>query len=623
MFTRIRRASGILLALWCAGAWAGEPLPAAAPDYIGRTFRIHAHYEGGRLHADRVQWRVDQDSPERVQITGVIARMDAARRRFELARTTVFWQSDTEIRDLRFQDLRDGTTVRVTAEWADDRLVASRIRAAEAVDARTVQLTGVVDEAQRLADGRTRLSLGGFEIDTRQAGFNGVESLIRRQDQRGSDFPVSRKLLGRDFGFTGKAEVQTRERRAFDLEAADQVVDTEATLEVGAYFRPGARTTLYAAAQLAYSADLLRLGGRREPPDTRIERDQSWIYFERLGGSGFGLQLGRQNFKETREWWWDDDLDAARLYYDRGPFHAEFALARELAPLSNKDSEIDAEQQDVVRTLGQLSWLWAPRQKLEFFFLRNDDRSARGVIGEIVAAEREDDSDARLTWYGLRASGMREFRRFGTINYWADQAWVRGEETQTRYRDAAAGSQIDRVRDIDVSGRGLDLGFSWQAPWRLPLSLGLGYARGSAGPANGDIDDGGFRQTGLHRNKTRYFGVNRYRSYGEVLRPELSNLAVQSARIGLPLRRNSSVELAWHRYRQLTPTDSLRDGRIETELTGLDTDVGSALDLVIGLRDSRHVDVEVTLGLFRAGAAFGAQRGEVARQIALEAAWNF
>lgn len=53
-----------------------------------------------------------------------------------------------------------------------------------------------------------------------------------------------------------------------------------------------------------------------------MERDQAWVFLDRILGSSFGLQLGRQNFKETREWWWDDDLDAVRLYFDRAGLHA-------------------------------------------------------------------------------------------------------------------------------------------------------------------------------------------------------------------------------------------------------------------------------------------------------------
>src|SRR6185436_10578181 len=54
-------------------------------------------------------------------------------------------------------------------------------------------------------------------------------------------------------------------------------------------------------------------------PDEDEERDfsrgESWVLLETLQPTGFGLQIGRQNFRDGREWWWDEDLDAIRVHY--------------------------------------------------------------------------------------------------------------------------------------------------------------------------------------------------------------------------------------------------------------------------------------------------------------------
>lgn len=602
---------------------AGEPSSTNdVPGYVGRTFRVTARDDNGTLRADRVQWRVDQDDPESVQIAGTVADLDPAERRFSLGGIEVRWRGGAKFRGLRIAELKNGMPVRVSGVLEDYALLAERIRRGEPGDLRNVQITGVVSRARRLESGMTQIEIGDLSMLWPSGGFNAVESLIRRQDQRGSDSPTTRQLLGRDFGVTGKAEIDSRERRHYDLAGEELRLDGEATFELAAYYRISPRVTAYAGAKGVYTADLLRAGGSRDPPELAVERDQAWVYFERLAGSGFGLQVGRQNFKESREWWWDDDLDAARLYYDRGPWHAELGIAREQMRVSNRDSGIEPTQEDVTRILANVSWLWAPRQKLEFFFLRADDRSG-AALGDSIASDREDESDARLNWYGLRLIGNRDLGRFGGISYWWDEARVTGTERVVRYREVTDSLVVDRLTDRRVKGQASDLGLSWEAPWRYPLSLGVSLARGSGDDDDRDGIDTRFRQTGLHRNKARTFGVNRYRIYGEVLRPELSNLAIRTATLGLPLGANSSLELAWHAYRQQSASDSLRDARIDADLTGRSRDVGDALDLVIGIRESRRVDIALTLGYFRAGEAYGEQRGRTARQIALEASWNF
>ena len=54
-----------------------------------------------------------------------------------------------------------------------------------------------------------------------------------------------------------------------------------------------------------------------------------------------------------REWWWDEDLDAFRVYYDRPQMHGELGVAQELAPESTLNRFITPDQEDVFRFLGK------------------------------------------------------------------------------------------------------------------------------------------------------------------------------------------------------------------------------------------------------------------------------
>ena len=55
--------------------------------------------------------------------------------------------------------------------------------------------------------------------------------------------------------------------------------------------------------------------------------DEAYIGFGEFVG-GFGLRLGRQNFRDERKWLYDSDLDAVRLFFERAPLKAELSASR-------------------------------------------------------------------------------------------------------------------------------------------------------------------------------------------------------------------------------------------------------------------------------------------------------
>ncbi len=614
----------LLLAILAPGAMPAVGSELGAGAWVQRTFRATGRWDGEVLQAESMQLRESYDEVERLQVSARIEAADARRRRFRLGPVRVEWTEATRLERLEPGQLVDGRAVRVSGRVnRQGALVASSIRPTENEGPEALQVTAIVTQAAEKADGSFDFTMAGVPVRTRRAGYNAVESLIRRQDARRPSAVVETQIAGRPFVLSGEYAMQVRDRRNYQLERVrDQVLDSETEIQLEAYYAPWQSVHLFAGAKLVYDAELVRGGGTRAP-ELAVERDQAWVFLDRILGSSFGLQVGRQNFKETREWWWDDDLDAVRLYFDRAGVHAELGLARELARVSSLQDVIDPEQQDVVRTLGMVSWLWAPRQKLEAYFMHADDRSGSAPVGTRLDETLEDPSDARLTWYGLRAIGSRDFGPRGALEYWADWAAVTGEETQVRYGAAGALSTVSRIGSQDVSGRAFDVGLTWDMPLPLSPSLTLGYARGSGDADGSDGVDRGFRQTGLHNNNWRYSGVNRFRVYGEVLRPELSNLKIMTASVGVPLLRSSSVELSWHRYRQLDAADSLRDARLDADPSGLSTVIGEEIDLVLGFREGRRLDVEVVAGVFLAGEAYAGSARRRAYFGQVEFTWNF
>ena len=131
----------------------------------------------------------------------------------------------------------------------------------------------------------------------------------------------------------------------------------------------------------------------------------------------------------------------------------------------------------------------------------------------------------------------------------------------------------------------------------------------TAGVAFGSGDDGSgtdttFRQSGLHGNSDRFGGVTSLHYYGEVLDPELSNLAILTFGVGFRPTRRSSVDLVYHRYAQHRRQDDLRDVSIDADPDGRSRFIGDEIDLIIGIKEIENIDIELVGGIFLPGRAF-------------------
>jgi alginate production protein len=594
----------------------------AADLYSGKTFRITGTWTGQALKANRIQLREQENELNRGQITGPLETIDTTSKALSIGPFAVGWSEETEFKQTSAGALKVGDTIRVTARLEGDRLNATVIQLASTLSAGEIQLTGIAT-ANVKKQGVRELRVLGVPVTVTQSGYNTVESLVRRQDTRRPEQPFSVDFLDRPLFVTGEYDATLRDRKNLRLDNESDVIslDHEAKLEL--YYPLNDRTFIFLVGKAIYE-DELRRAGKHPTNDKSLARDQMWVFFDRLGTTGFGLQIGRQNFQEAREWWWDDDRDAVRMYYDNGPFHAEFAIGKEVGRTSTLEKELAPEEQGVVRFFGVGSWHWAAKQRLEFYALRQRDGSRTQPIGAILPSDREDPSDANLTWFGLRAIGNRSLDERGDLGYWADAALVRGREKLLGFHsDDNGASVVDARRQYSVRGSAIDLGASWQTRIAGRPAFTLGYAWGSGDDNLKDAKDSAFRQTGLHNNKWRFFGVNRFRYYGELSRPELSNLGIVTAAVGWRFLANSSVEVLYHSYRQAKASESLRDFRIAADLKGTNRNVGQEVDIVLGFRDARRWDLSIGASAFRAGTAYGAASGKRAYGLLAEFTYNF
>jgi hypothetical protein len=436
------------------------------------------------------------------------------------------------------------------------------------------------------------------------------ERLTEREDQRRLAEPFSVEVAGRPLVVSGEYEVTLDRLLGPGSEPRIDSLLLQNALEGEAFYSFGPGLSLFAQ---------LRVGRGKEfgpascvdPCELIVERGETWFHSHRVGGAPLDFDGGRIHFEDERRWWWDAELDALRVTYETPVFGVALAAAREIAPSRHDRDHVEAEDEGVLRLIGEASWDWQRNHALELFLLHQDDRSPPSFAGSIVDAGRQDGSDARLSWFGARTIGVFQLPARSLLGYWLDTALVRGSETLVEYQALTPGqSVVTGLSRHDVTGWAVDLGVNWILPRSLAPRVFAGYALGSGDSTLSGQTDRSFRQSGLQANESGFGGVRRFASYGVLLDPELSNLEVITLGTGLSLLHSSSLDLVVHRYRLEEPATGLRAAGVEAALTGSDTDVGHEVDLVLALEEWKRVEFELVGSAFRHGRAFGAAEGE-------------
>lgn len=477
----------------------------------------------------------------------------------------------------------------------------------------------------------------GEEVETQTL----RERLTEREDENRVEDPYTVELWGRPLSLNGQYEVILDRLERIPVGATTNAFGEtlfEQEVELETFYTFGPHLFFFAQGRLRMD-EQLDANNPDQISDEYFERGELWLYAEEIGGSPFSLELGRLDFEDDRLWWWDADLDAIRATMDAEPFSLELSVARELFSTRSDRGYIDPEQEDVLRLIGEAGWELGPEHELKVFALYQDDRSHTETPGELVRLDREDESDAELTWVGIRFAGASELDGLGVLGYWVDAARVGGKEnlvslvTAEDEDEPSAGGEedgeeegeeggdekgslprgrgaVDEVIRQTVRGWGLDLGMTWLLPITAEPRLTLAFATASGDDTPDNGTDSAFRQTGVHANEPGFGGVERFNGYGEILDPELSNLSVFTAGIGFSLLESSSIDVVYHAYRLHEPADSLRNARLDAELTGTSRDLGQGFDVVLGLEEWERIEFTFSASLFQTGEAFGTDRNQ-------------
>jgi hypothetical protein len=525
----------------------------------------------GSIAATRIRLH-EPDSGAKIE--GRVVSVDHARRRLTIGGFAIAASSDVRVErgdaPATLDDVRVGDVVEAKGRWSETRLRASRLRIREdqaAADAAPQQAEIEADIEQ--ADGRSRVVVlghpvrllpGGKIVDERTpVAADASPDRLRREvdDVAVAPLHVTEWLTvgGRVGGdlrghrYLGDGDDAEDGRARQDMaSAAGQLL---ASAVVGRYIE------LYGKVGTEGLFTLVNHGGPfGSGKDLRVREAHATIGTS----TPLSVQVGRQRFRDAREWFYDDYLDAVRLHFRRESWRVEAAVAEGVfagpAPARSRSDQ---------------------RHGIVSFTTRVGERS-EGSAFWITRHDRA--RDERPSWIGGEWNG----RPISAVKYWGVGAVRRGESRTERLGGWAADSGI-AVR-LPVSGT---------------PALNVSYAVASGDRPDTEGEDGRFRQSGLEDNRTRLHGLKRFARYGEVLDPELSNLSVLSFGAGVKPFSRTSVDVMYHRFQQRERRRSLPSNRLDATGNGTSLDLGRELDVVLSVQEVRRMDFSVVVGVFWPG----------------------
>ncbi|MEZ4422013.1 MAG: alginate export family protein [Gemmatimonadota bacterium] len=464
-------------------------------------------------------------------------------------------------------------------EWVEIRLVDAgaqpwTARRVELYAKRTRTIEGTTGRVVRGPDG-TILDVGGIpvklsratDVDEEAGGmFAELFGEMKADDMIGDD-PGYRQV-GHHLFFSGSVRPIARVERGFGLAAgADDIFsvgEPSIRLEGMAVLPEGMR--LFAQGQIRSRYELYRSSDAHADDVANapeLQMRQLFLSAPSLAGAPLGVTVGKQRVRDTREFLFDEYLDGIRLYaYPLQPLVLEASFFTPVLPLR--------ERYETWRDL-LLQARWFP----------NDDWRAA------VYALRRWDSDPErgrnVRYYGGSLEGEHD-----ALRVWALGALLRGSDKGREQRAWAW--------DTGLALRARHLA--------LQPGISLSLARGSGETAGGTE----FRQSGYHDNSSRVWGLASFNHYGEALDPELTNLEVATASVGIRHGSRTSLDLVAHRYRLVQPTDELDTIGLDVAdepLTGESLDVGHGVDGILAVRDLLPgIHFTYKLGVFLSGHAF-------------------
>ena len=325
-----------------------------------------------------------------------------------------------------------------------------------------------------------------------------------------------------------------------------------------------------------------------------------------IGALPLGVLGGRKQFRDSRGWWYDNQLDVIQLQYNSTLVNAELSYGGRIIDERVISEEQNIGLEDSQFILARINYQFRYQHHFQGFVTYQHDDYSDNKVGYEYDANSRLKPELDLVWIGFRFNGLFSLADRSNLNYWFDFATVTGSEEQYVSSNASDGKKtIQEVNDIRISNAyGIDLGLTWKAAsdkWGVSAN----YAYGS-GNNSDSSHQSGYRQSTLSNNKGRVFGeaASRYRLYGEFLRPELANLQLVSITSGTRLGEYFWIQGSYYHYWQIEADTDFDASILAASPNGINKDIGGELDLMVSASWDPLYDIQFTMSGYHAGDAY-------------------
>lgn len=342
---------------------------------------------------------------------------------------------------------------------------------------------------------------------------------------------------------------------------------------------------IYGRAELEWLRKTKRKSAAEPERQTKLELNQAYVGLTENIIPYSHLRLGRWLYRDEREWLFDENLDGMVVQSKLGDWRLEALGGR--VNYWQKDLLDRSTRSTEPVNIGSL----IVRKKI----------ADKWQVGAYTVAQYHGNNHDRQVNIGLRSHNPAK----KGLQHWFE-----------------LGMSEEHQSDTDKQGYAVDLGGTYRFEDRaLKPRVTLGYASGSQD----------YRQTGLHSNEATLGGATKFKIYGEALDPNLTNIHIFTAGLGVDLSQQATLDVVYHRYHQARLSDFANN---QTDLSSkYDRQntryLGSGVDMILGWKPTDNTKLEAIVGMFSPSKRFASAnsanspRSEKAYAIGLEAEIRF
>ena len=336
------------------------------------------------------------------------------------------WDEATTFEGISAQELGSGVALEVSGELREPmQLQATSVEAgSDDLPENVVEIIGAVQEEEIDSDSGRRDPRRPREAAARGRRALGAHRARRRSPPRRT---AHRRAIDRLLVVGGELGVVSRYRDNFSLDGAERLVRGDLEAQVELFYPFASHAAAFAEVKALNEAELYQADGDRET-ERALERGEMWVYLDGFWDDRLAVQVGRQNFAEDREWWWDADLDALRMYFQRGAVVARAGDGARAGPYLDALGSRARGRGRLARARAR--YVGVARAPSRGVLLPQSERSFHEPHRRAPCCRKRSWTRATRiwTWLGLRAMGKTSSGDAGKIQYWIDTAFLHGRE---------------------------------------------------------------------------------------------------------------------------------------------------------------------------------------------------